>query len=293
MSVIYVFICLYLASEYLYICAKLTFVCLESVLTNCGNGSDLSMLFGVYAGIIMVLQLGAARAIRKACHQSEKPDELTRVAEESKGNLHIVQHLPSDIVALARRTSTDAAIYRRGGKTFPAEWNTSEQDTGEMSGQFFRATLTWQNVYGATDLDMHMVCPKCRQEVYFGNKQCKCRGKPWHLKLDLDDRGSKWDSEENMWVDKTSSNDFAYELQVKLYSGRPVPFTVLFKPEGHPDYMYNFQPHSRTDEKITIFTWRPSDAEPKVASDQMFFDLTPLPSGTSTRELPEMRTFSQ
>lgn len=162
-----------------------------------------------------------------------------------------------------------------------------------MSGQFFRVTLTWQNPTDrGTDLDMHMVCPECKQEVYFGSKQCNCRDKPWHLKLDLDDRGRRQDSEENMWVEKTSDNDLVYELHVKLFSGRPVPFTVLFKREGHPDYMYNFQPHSRTCEKMTIFTWRPSDAEPKVASDQMFkfFDLTPLPSGTFT---PEMRTFSQ
>ena len=231
---------------------------------------------------------------------------------ELKKDVLIDQHLPSHVIDLARRWSIDAAIHARGGRTFVAgaikpAWE-SKRDAAEEAGQqiqkrgqFFRATLTWQNIKGSTDLDMHMICPECKQEVYFGKNQCRCTGKSWHLQLDLDDRGHRKDSEENIWLDNISDNyDHVYELKVKLYAGCPVPFTILFRREGHPDHIYNFQPHKPDDDKLTIFTWKPS-GELVISPDRVLFDLSPLPSRPShtdhraylTPALPEMKTFAE
>ena len=208
------------------------------------------------------------------------------------------------MIDIARRWSVDAAVHRRGGRTYAARkavkpaWESKPdaQQTQE-GGRFFRATLTWRNIEGRTDLDMHMICPECKEEVYFQRKQCRCTGKSWHLQLDLDDQGGRRNSEENIWLEKLSDNyNQVYELKVKLYSGRQVPFTVVFRREGHPDHMYNFQPHKNVHEKLTIFTWKPS-GEPKISADRLLFDLSPLPSSPShldaTLDLQEMKTFAE
>ena len=249
--------------------------------------------------------------IRKVCDQNyENPDHgLANVAEELTKDNRIDWYLPSNVTDIARRWSIDNAIHRRGGRTYAAgkatkpSWERKPDAAGQAQegGRFFRATLTWQNTNGCTDLDMHMICPECKQEVYFQRRQCCCTGKSWHLQLDLDDQGGRKNSEENIWLEKTSDNyDQVYELKVKLYSGRRVPFRVLFKREGHPDHMYNFQPHAKSKEKLTIFTWK-SSGELKISPDRLLFDLSPWPSSPShvdhsasaTLDLEEVKTFAE
>ena len=104
-----------------------------------------------------------------------------------------------------------------------------------------------------TDLDMHMKCPECKKEVYYNFKKCRCAEERRRLWLDVDMQGEKDDSTENMTVDQPSAK--GYELRVRLYSGEPVPFTVLVRRAGYPDReYYNLGPHKREMEMMSIFS---------------------------------------
>ncbi|CAE7208277.1 SYT4 [Symbiodinium sp. CCMP2456] len=194
--------------------------------------------------------------------------------------------LEKNFLAESQMTVSNVEVFDNGGKLNAA----------------FRVTLSWQNSSPGvpTDLDMHMKCPDCEKEVYFSHKECGCAEEQRRLWLDVDMRGEKNDSTENMTVDQPSAK--GYECRVRLFSGQPVPFTVLVRRAGYPDREYKLGPHKTCHKKgeMRIFSaWMDQKGDLQLKSDDIPFQeqrLEPLPpqeTSSSAAVRPVRRRSSQ